>query len=137
MRSNSASLALEIAAADDFDRISVRGAVMLDGLVDLTLDLAYDPADFIDTFQILDNDGADPIVGVAPHHFSFQGVELKEGTEFRSGTQFFRISYEAGDGNDIVLFAVPEPSTLVLLLASTPFARRRWRVNGGAVPRSS
>ncbi len=58
-----------------------------------------------DTYKIIDNDGNDPVVGI------FRG--LSEGQTFHLvGVDGFgfTISYKGGDGNDVVLTAVPTAS---------------------------
>ena len=90
------------------------------GLIPIQLTLAYDPVDNVDAFTILlnDGDGTDPIQGGG--NLSFNGTPLGEGGTFSvtSGafTQQFRVNYAGGDGNDLVLRAVPEPGTIVTLL---------------------
>ena len=124
---SSSTLALEIASAASYDQLFVNGLFTLSGRVNLTLDLNYDPADGVDTFLLVGNDGIDPVAGESPHHFQFQGNELEESEEFLVGAQQMRISYVGGDGNDVVLSAVPEPSAVMLcLLASPLLMRRRW-----------
>ena len=60
-----------------------------------------------ETFLIIDNDGSDPIQG------TFNG--LAEGTIFLADNHLFQISYQGGTGNDLVLTAVPEPTTWAMM----------------------
>ncbi len=80
-----------------YDRMSVTGAVELSGA---TLDLtrSFVPA-VSNSFRIIDNDGDDPVVG------TFAG--LSDGATFSLDGRDFIIQYTGGDGNDVVLFAVP------------------------------
>jgi hypothetical protein len=124
------TLALEIMSATLFDQLIVRGTFALVGVVGLSLQLGYDPADHLDSFVIVANDGTDAIIGAAPRHFSFAGNELEEGESFLVGNQLLRISYAGGDGNDVVLYAVPEPTSALLLIAGLPCLLRRGRRRG-------
>lgn len=99
-----------------------------DGLVTLTgsdLDVSlfggFVPA-VDDTFTIIDNDEFDAVVG------TFNG--LAEGASFDvagAGSVHFEITYLGGDGNDVVLEAVPEPGTFAVLSigAAAMLLRRR------------
>jgi autotransporter-associated beta strand protein len=75
------------------DRLNVAGAVSLGGAT-LTLS-TYSPHPPRSTFTILDNDGADPVNG------TFAG--LPEGAVATAGGNRFQITYQGGDGNDVVL----------------------------------
>ena len=62
------------------------------------------------TFVLIDNDGADPVTG------TFAG--LPEGAAVRgagfSGITWFAISYSGGTGNDVVLTALAQTSTMLV-----------------------
>jgi hypothetical protein len=124
------TLALEILSPTEYDRLVVRGAFEIAGTAHLQLTLGYDPLDEVHSFLLVDNDGTDAIIGAEPRHFRFQGNELSEGETFFVGSQAMRISYFGGDGNDLVIFAVPEPTSLTLAIAVLPLlaARRRHRM---------
>ena len=82
-----------------------------------------------------------PTLVVALSGVSTVQAETYEGAIFSVGSQPFRISYQAGDGNDIALFAVPEPATpavVVLALAYILGAGRpkRYRRMAVATPES-
>src|SRR5437762_10748101 len=49
---------------------------------------------------------------------------LPEGAEFTNGGQLLHISYQGGDGNDVVLTVVPEPSGLATLAFFTTMMLR-------------
>ena len=56
-------------------------------------------------FLLIDNDGADPVVG------TFLG--LPEGATFDASGAAFQISYVAGTGNDVVVTALAVPSCTI------------------------
>lgn len=120
------TLAIELASPTAYDRVNVTGTVTLTGTVNLTLSLLYNPADNADSFVLLSNDGTEPLtLGTA--RFAYAGVPLNEGQRFTAATQEFALSYAGGDGNDVVLYATPEPSAGLLLLTGLPLAMRRRR----------
>ena len=128
---NGGTLALElngVTAGTDYDQLSATGGVAFGANTALTLSLGFDPADGVDIFTIVANDLADS-VSTGGGLFSFAGNPLSEGELFTAGAQDFTISYVGGDGNDIVLAAVPEPASIAMLLGGLGFlgARRRRR----------
>ena len=98
--SSGSSLAVELnglMAGAEHDQLDVAGNVDLGGA---TLDASRDFLPHIgDRFTILSNDGADAVVG------TFAG--LPEGATLTVEGRDFTISYASGDGNDVVLTAVP------------------------------
>lgn len=122
----------DLASSTSFDQAKVNGTLTLDGLVTLSLSLGYDPLDFVDSFLLFDNDGADPIAGNAPHHFAFGGLEIAENDLFIASGQEFRLTYLGGDGNDVVIHAVPEPGVIGMLAAGAlGLGIRRSRLRRG------
>ncbi len=126
---SSGTFAIEIngtTLGSQYDQLSVTGTVNLSGAT-LSLSGSYltTPAVTNDLFTILLNDGdpmLDPVIG------TFAG--LSEGAHVYSGLgQDYLISYAGGDGNDIVLTAVPEPGSVVMLVGGLAtllgFRRRR------------
>jgi hypothetical protein len=94
----------------------VSGAVTLGG-GDLLLDTSSLSASIGDSFELIANDGTDPVSG------TFAG--LPEHAVFAAGAFDFRITYAGGDdGNDVVLTVVPEApapeaaATALLLLVA-------------------
>lgn len=119
-----AALQIELESATAFDLLDVNGLVSLDGQLELLL--GYKPIEG-SSFLILNNRSSQPITG------TFDA--LAEGTWFpAAGEGFdstFAITYLGGDGNDVVLTAVPEPLTLGALAMAMAglggYVRRRRR----------
>jgi fibronectin-binding autotransporter adhesin len=106
------------AVGTGYDQTNVTGSLAL-GNATLSLALGFSPANG-SQFVIINNDGTDPASGTFNN--------LGEGSTINAGGQTFVISYAGGDGNDVVLTAVPEPATWALLLsASAVFAVSRKR----------
>ncbi|MCI0682029.1 MAG: LamG domain-containing protein, partial [Gemmataceae bacterium] len=97
-QSGAGTLAIEIGGTGEsppeFDRLIVNGTVTLAGTLTVSLINGFTPAEGA-AFTIIDNDGSDPING------TFSG--LAEGAIVTAGSQQFQISYQGGDGNDVVL----------------------------------
>jgi autotransporter-associated beta strand protein len=114
-----ATLALEIDSRNVFDQVNVIGSVSLTADVNLALTIAPDfDAGTFATFPIILNDATDMAGRTAGASFTFGSVRLSEGASFQVGANSFKLSYVGGDGNDIVLSVVPEPSALVLSAGS-------------------
>jgi fibronectin-binding autotransporter adhesin len=77
-----------------YDQLKVTGTVTINAGVTLGTQLGYTPS-LGHTYTIVDNDGADPVVG------TFTG--LPEGATINLSANEFKISYVGGTGNDIVL----------------------------------
>jgi autotransporter-associated beta strand protein len=115
-----------------YDQIVVTGTVTLGGNLTLTLDGNFTAA-VGDRLLVILNDLSDAVSG------TFAG--LPDETEFTAGPATFRIDYQGGDGNDVALTVVPEPSGALLfsmslaalLLGSRRRGGRRWRPASGAV----
>jgi len=90
------SLEIELsgpAPGTGYDQLNVHGTV---NLSNITLNASLNFASSLsDTFTIINNAGADPVVG------TFTG--LAQGATLNLGSQSFQISYTGGDGNDVVL----------------------------------
>jgi predicted outer membrane repeat protein len=74
------------------------------GNATLNIILGFTPA-LGQTFTIINNQSTAAVTG------TFNG--LPEGAVFTVGGSYFRITYQGGDGNDVVLIAVEAPSLLV------------------------
>lgn len=121
-RLNSGSLDLELdglagaGRLGGHDQLIVYGDVVLAGQLDLTLGFAPPMGN---SFVLVDNRGANRVTGTFDGLLEQSDVELLFGDE----TYTFAITYQGGDGNDVVLSigAVPEPTGLVLLLVGAAF----------------
>jgi len=81
-----------------YDQLDVTGAVNLTGAkLDLSLPARFHPHRH-ETFEIINNDGSDPVAG----HFA----GLAQGAHVTVGGKVFSISYAGGDGNDVVLTTI-------------------------------
>lgn len=90
----------------EYDRTNVSGMVDL-GSATLSLNLTFTPIAGT-AFKIIDNDLSDPVTG------TFNG--FSEGATFAADGHLFTINYHGGDGNDVVLNAVPEPQTWIFFI---------------------
>jgi fibronectin-binding autotransporter adhesin len=120
-------------AGTDYDQVNVTGTISLLGNLTLTL-TSYTPADGQLIF-LINNDLSDTITtGFA----NVNGGSLSNNTEFNLAGERWFISYEANynggtgstftGGNDVALYAVPEPGTwalLALTLTTAMLLRRR------------
>jgi fibronectin-binding autotransporter adhesin len=82
-------------AGAGYDQLNVRGTTSLANASLVVNPGGALPATIGDQFTILNNDGADAITG------TFNG--LSNGSLFTVGGYTFRINYNGGDGNDVVL----------------------------------
>jgi autotransporter-associated beta strand protein len=80
-------------AGTEYDQFAQNGAIHLNGAT-LVLEVGYTPTP-ADRYVLVDNDGADPIDGTFAGYANHAIVNV-------SG-QDFRIFYDGGDGNDVVL----------------------------------
>lgn len=102
--SQSGALAIEIQgtnpATPDYDQLVVNGVVTLGGALNVDLINNFMPT-VGNSFQIITNDGSDPVVG------TFAG--LAQGAYFIADHVTFQISYSGGTGNDVVLTVARTP----------------------------
>lgn len=122
-------------AGTDYDRLVITESTSmfsLDGSNDLKLTLGYTPAANA-LFFLVDNQGSSAISGVF-EKLNDVATDLSQGALFSvSGTDFY-ISY-TGDlgsnsftgGNDLVIQAIPEPSTWMLLTGALVAGLFTWR----------
>jgi hypothetical protein len=100
-----------------YDRLTVSGDVILGGTLALAGDFGTDTTALL---MILENQGTNLITG------NFLG--LPEGATFNAAGSQFRITYQGGTGNDVVLTVVPEPGTLgMVTLGLAGLVARRSR----------
>ncbi len=96
---------------DPADRLQVIGPVTLTGVV-LTPTRTGPPLDVGDPFYILTNDSDDAVVG------TFSG--LPQGATLTVNGQLFAVSYADGDGNDVALRALTNPTPPVPVVPVVP-----------------
>lgn len=118
---NSGDLDMEIegnVAGTGYDQLIVTGDVSLAG--ELSLSGSYVPL-LGESFTLIDNQGANAISGI------FTGIV--EGSTVTFNGFDLTATYIGGDGNDFVLFSIPEPATLSLLGLSLVMLTGRRRRN--------
>jgi fibronectin-binding autotransporter adhesin len=101
----------------DYDQLRVLNGTTLSRFA-LDVSVGF-PAQFGDSFTIIDDVFSGPILGA---HAS-----LPEGATISSGGYQFRLSYLGGDGNDVTLTVVPEPTSMTLTAAAVGITSRRRR----------
>ena len=100
-----------------YDQLDVTGNVSFTAPTALTLNLGdFTPIEFFDTFTIVNNDLDSDPVDLGGFGFTYGGNLLAEGDAFTAGDAIFAITYAGGDGNDIVLQAIPEPASAAMIL---------------------
>src|SRR5262249_5450192 len=103
-----------------YDRLTIDGAVFLDGTLNVSLINGYIPSSN-DSFLLIDNTSTDPVNGIF--------IGLPEGATVDLNGVPFKISYVAGTGNDVGLISavsVPEPSLLLLIAGGTVIGSCCW-----------
>jgi autotransporter-associated beta strand protein len=121
------TLEIELASAEQYDRVDVTGTVSLWDNVNLSLSLlnGFDPV-YGALFTIIENDGADLVTFNNGGRLFFDGNALDEGERFFAQDKEFQISYAGGTGNDVTLVFIPEPSTALFVMCGVlGLARRR------------
>ena len=121
-----ANLSMEIngtsapVAGSNYDQANVNGSVSLGG--NLTLTLSGSAPTNGNLYFLINNDGADAI---GSSFANVNGGSTSHTTEFTLGGQRWFISYAADftggtftGGNDVALYAIPEPATWALLAFS-------------------
>jgi len=120
---NSSSLEFGIDAS--FATLSLTGQLSLSAASNLQLSLAngYTPGA---SFLLVSNDAAEAVSGVFG---TINGAAFGAGNTFTltndQGSFQYELSYTGGDGNDLVITAVPEPA--VCALVATGLAGLLWR----------
>lgn len=88
------------------DQLKVIGTVSIQGA---SLQVrANSPISSGQTFVIIDNDGSDPVVG------TFSGMPEGAAIQSVDGSKSFRITYHGGDGNDVVLTTLTQPTAVTM-----------------------
>lgn len=99
-----------------YDQVAVTGDVTLNGSTsDLNFLLGYAPVTN-DSYTIISNDGTDAVSGTfaTVNGGSFTAGNMFDAT-YNSTLYHFQVNYAGGDGNDVVITAVPEPTALALM----------------------
>src|SRR5690606_35719275 len=106
------TLALEITSATEFDQL-IAPAISLGSQVNLALTLGYAPAPNT-SWTVISNIG----LGSIAQNLFWSGPEgqLTEGEHFFVNGYELMISYKGNSGDNVVLTAVPEPTSAMLLL---------------------
>jgi hypothetical protein len=115
------------------DLVTANGISIAEGSTFAGFDVAVAsvPVPFDTIFTVLNNTAAGPITGM----FS----NLRPDGVFYFGSAIFSANYSGGDGNDLVLTSIPEPSagfTLVAGVVGMLGLQRLRRRNGSAVSRA-
>jgi hypothetical protein len=92
-----------------YDRLTIAGAVTVGGTLDVQTINGFVPQ-LGQSFTLIDNLGTGPILG------TFAGIG--EGGLFTAGGTTYLATYHGGTGNDFVITAVPEPTSLLLVTAA-------------------
>jgi hypothetical protein len=107
---------VELAPVSVSDAIQVTGTVTLNA--PLHLSLVSGAPSVGQSFTIIDNDGTDAVSG------TFTG--LPERATVSLGGQVLRISYQGGDGNDVVLAVVADTSAVLTQDTNTTKVGEAW-----------
>ncbi len=135
---DSGTLALDFnsAAPGGYDTVNVTGSVELVGALRFDIRLGFDPVDYVDSFTIVVNDGADSTI-VGPDTILLTDYGPHRDGEvilITSGgfAQYFEVHFGTGPSNDIELLAIPEPRVATLLFGATALLglKRGRRVTG-------
>ncbi len=117
-----AKVSMELASLSSHDKIVVNGTVSLSGELVLTLSDAFliqiSALTSGTTLTLIDNDGSDAInhLGNSIGYITTSGSYSVAGNTFTVGKTTCNLSYTGGDGNDLTLTVVPEPSTWAILI---------------------
>ena len=101
--------AVDIEGPSSFDQVSATGSVALGGII--AINLTY-VASLGDQFTVIDNRGA----GLVSGQFS----NMPEGSTILVGSNRLKITYSGGDGNDVVLTGVSNPSIVGIAPSNGP-----------------
>ena len=101
------------------NQLNVNGTVSLGG--NLIVTLGFTPP-LGSRFTIINNDGTDPVQN------TFSG--LTEGNTLVAAGRFFRITYQGGSGNDVVLIATNSTAQAAHFTSVTTLTNRQIQLQG-------
>jgi autotransporter-associated beta strand protein len=102
------------------DRVNVAGTVRVGGMLFLRVSGGFNPGPN-DHIRLIDNDGADAVVGTFSGVSSPGTASGAEGTVvYSSGGVDLRLTYHGGDGNDVELVAGPTMDSRRFAVAAGP-----------------
>jgi fibronectin-binding autotransporter adhesin len=122
-----------LTAGTQYDRVNVTGTVDVSG-ASLAVSLGFTPA-LADEFIIVQNDGADAVTGTLFTAVNGSPLTNNGNGTWTTGTTdvngvFYTVNYLGGDGNDVVLTGIPEPTGVALMaMAGLGLMSRRRRAN--------
>jgi autotransporter-associated beta strand protein len=108
-----------------YDQLTIGpgATISLNSAANVALTLNFAPA-INDSFTVIDNLGAGAIGGTFANLANFGSISA----DFGGQTYTFQANYSGGDGNDLTLTVVPEPSAILALLSGMSLlAIRRQR----------
>ncbi|HEV7485834.1 MAG TPA: Ig-like domain repeat protein [Thermoanaerobaculia bacterium] len=106
----------DLAPGGTSDQVQVTGTVAVSG--SLTVDILSGAPAVGQAITIIDNDGTDPVIG------TFTGIP--ERTTIPLGGQLIRLSYQGGDGNDVVLSVLADTSSVLTQNAADTKVGEPW-----------
>ncbi|MEZ4705582.1 MAG: Ig-like domain-containing protein [Caldilineaceae bacterium] len=109
----------------DYDQINVTGAVAIDSAAVLAVTGTVTGTNGGDTIVLINNDGSDAVAG------NFAG--LPSGTTLTVNGQDFRIYYDGGDGNDVVLVRNDTTPPVITYTLDGTLGDNGWYISDVAV----
>jgi hypothetical protein len=112
-----------------FDLIAASSSVALGSNFKLELQIpGYNPVDGVDFFYIVRNDSPLAVERAVASPLVFGGNTLDEGEIFFASGQSWQLTYAGGDGNDVIIAAVPEPHAISFIAFASLLGNLRRRI---------